>query len=274
MVQMSTVWDRTTAFIASAMASVLPIAIALLFVPIALELVLQPALLTGDALVRAVVTLVLAAAQLTGTLALIVLVLGATLHAGEAARAALARLLVVIGILILLGMIGALVAVPMGIGLAASGINVAALRTGTAGAPSISPGLALFLVLYAIAYVVFVVWATARLIVIEPVILAERRGVGAIGRAFALTRGLTWRIVGVLILYAVVATVAILAAREVFGALFGLIAGGDGAITVASVLTAIVVAVVSAGFKTVAAVFVGKLYQAIGEAREGHSEPL
>lgn len=274
MVQMSTVWDRTTAFIASAMPAVLPVAIALLFVPITLELVLQPALPIGNPLVRAVVTLVLAAVQLTGTLALIVLALGATLHAGEAVRAALARLLVVIGILILLGIIGALVALPMGIGLAASGVNVAAFRAGEAGNPSMSAGLALFLAFYAIAYIVFVVWATARLIVIEPVILAERQGIGAIRRAFALTRGLIWRIVGVLILYAIVATVAILAAREVFGALFGLIAGGEGVITVASVLTAIVIGVVSAGFKTVAAVFVGKLYQAIVEAREGYSEPL
>jgi hypothetical protein len=274
MVQMSTVWDRTTAFVGSAMSAVLPIAIGLLFVPITTELVLQPALLTADPLVRAVVTLVLTAIQLTGTLALIVLALGATLHAGEAVRAALARLLVAIGILLLLGIIGVIVALPMGIGLVASGVNVAAFRAGGAMTPSISPGLALFLVLYAIAYIVFVVWATARLIVIEPVILAERRGIGAIGRAFALTRGLTWRIVGVLILYAIVATVAVLAAREVFGALFGLIAAGEGTITVASVLTAIVVAIVSAGFKTLAAVFVGKLYQAAGDAHEGHAEPL
>lgn len=272
MVEMSTVWDRTSAFVASATAAVLPIAAVLLFVPIAVEIVFMPAL-AAHQWAQQLLTIVLWIVELSGTLALIVLALGATLHAGEAFRAAVARLPQAIGILVLLFIVAGVTALPLGIVLAASGVDITALKTGAAAPmPAISPGLALFLVVYAIAWIVFVVWATARLIVIEPVILAERRGIGAIARAFALTRGLTWRIVGVLILYAIVATVAVLAAREVFGTLFGLIASGDGTITLATILTALVVALVSAGFKTVAAVFVGKLYQAVGEAAERRAD--
>ena len=81
------------------------------------------------------------------------------------------------------------------------------------------------------------------------------------------------RLVGVLILYAIVATIAVLAAKMVFGSIFALIAPNDGDIGLATVLTSIVVAAVSTAFKGIAAIFVAKLYQAIADAHEQAAEP-
>jgi hypothetical protein len=272
-VQMSTIWDRTTAFAGSALSAVLPIALLLFVLPLTIEHACAPIIQQQGPLIRLTVTFVLWVVELTGTLALIVLALGATLSPGEAVRAAAARLPIAVGIMVLLGLLAALAALPIGIIMATSGVDLDALQAGnTAAVSAMAPGSTLFIALYALAYVVLLIWATARLLVVDAVILAERRGLGAILRSVRLTRGLTWRIIGVLILYAIVATVAVLAARTVFGSIFALFAGGDGAITLATILTAIIVAIVSAGFKTVAALFIGKLYAAIVESEERFAE--
>src|SRR3546814_5010707 len=80
----------------------------------------------------------------------------------------------------------------------------------------------------------------ARLLPLNSVVVAERRGVGAIRRAFGLTRGLALRIVGVVILFFVVWGVSAMAATTVLGSIFQLAFGGEGAITLATVLTGVV----------------------------------
>lgn len=274
MVQISTVWDRTTAFASAAIAAILPIALLLLFLPVSIQLAVAPLLLKQTLAVRVVVMVAFWAVELLGTLSLIVLALGATLHPGEAVRAALARLGLAIAIFILFFIAILLLCIPFGVVVAASGMDIAQLQAGNpVGAGSLSAGGAWFLLLYMLALLIFGFWIAARLLVIEPVILAERRGIGAIARAFALTRGLALRLVGVLILYAIVATIAVLAAKMVFGSIFALIAPNDGNIGLATVLTSIVVAAVSTAFKVIAAIFVAKLYQAIAEAHERAAEP-
>ncbi|TPG39655.1 hypothetical protein EAH79_13165 [Sphingomonas koreensis] len=282
MVQMGTVWDRTTAFVAQAMAAILPIAILLIFLPVSVQIALQPIIVKATIGTRIELLAAFWAIELLGTLAIIVLALGATNRPGEACRAALARWLPTIGIFAVLAIIAGVLAAPMGLGAHASGIDFAALQTDpdAAAASGLSPGLALFLLLYGLAYIVVMMWATARLLVIEPVVLAERRGIGAIVRAVALTRKLTWRIIGVLLLYAIVSTIAVLAAQTVFGSVLRLIAPDDGDIGIASVITAIVVGAISTGFKVLAAVFVAMLYRAVSDLHlaavdrvEGLAEP-
>jgi hypothetical protein len=269
MVQMSTVWDRTTAFASSALGAVMPIALVLLFVPVSVQLAVTPLLVKQVLSVRVVVMALFWAVELLGTLSIMVLALGATLRPGEAVRAALPRLGPTIAIFILFLIAIGVLCVPFGIAIAGAGVDMAQLQAGNAaGAGNLSGGAALFILGYGLVLVILGFWLTARLLVIEPVILAERRGLGAIMRAFRLTKGLALRIVGVLILYAIVATIAVLAAQTVFGSIFALIAPDDGSIGIATVLTAVVVAAVSTTFKVIAAVFVAKLYMAIAEAHE------
>ena len=274
MVQISTVWDRTTAFASAAVAAIMPIALLLLFLPVSIQLAIAPLLAGQTVAIRLVVMALFWAVELLGTLSLIVLALGATLRPGEAVRAALARLGPTIAIFILFFVVLAILCIPFGAVIAAAGMNLTQLQAGDPlGAGSLGAGGAWFLLLYALALVVFGFWITARLLVIEPVILAERRGIGSIARAFALTKGFALRLVGVLILYAIVATVAVLAAQMVFGSLFALVAPNDGGVGLATVLTSIVVAAVSTAFKVIAAIFVAKLYQAIADAHERAAEP-
>jgi len=275
MVQMSTVWDRTTAFASSALPAIMPIALVLLFLPVSIQLALTPLLLKQAAAVRVVAMAVFWAIELLGTLSLMVLALGATLRPGEAVRGALPRLGPTIAIFILMFVAIVILCLPIGGILAAAGMNMAELRAGNpAGMGSMSAGGAWFVLIYALVLFVFAFWITARLLVIEPVILAERRGFGAIARAFRMTRGLALRIVGVLILYAIVATIAVLAAQTVFGAIFALVAPNDGDIGIATVLTSVVVGAVSTAFKVIAAIFVAKLYMAITEAGEQAADPV
>ena len=75
---------------------------------------------------------------------------------------------------------------------------------------------------------------------------------------------MTWRLIGIVILYFAVSQVAGLAAKTVFGTGFRLAGGGAaGTIGVGTVLTAIIVAAISAVFSTLAAVFAAKLYVAV-----------
>jgi hypothetical protein len=269
MVQMSTVWERTTAFASSALAAIMPIALVLLFVPVSVQIAVTPLLAKQAMSVRVVVMALFWAVELLGTLSIMVLALGATLRPGAAVRTALPRLGPTIAIFILFLVVVGVLSVPFGIAIAGAGVDMAQLQAGNAaGAGNLSAGAALFILGYGLVLVILGFWLTARLLVIEPVILAERRGAGAITRAFRLTGGLALRIVGVLILYAIVATIAVLAAQTVFGSIFALIAPDDGAIGIATVLTAVVVAAVSTAFKVIAAVFVAKLYMAIVEVHE------
>jgi hypothetical protein len=270
MLQIGTVWDRTTAFASSMTSAILPIALLLVFLPVSVQTALEPLLLKMSIGPRLGAMTIFWAMELLGTLAIIVLALGATNRAGEAVRAASPRLLPAIGIFVLLGIVAGVLALPMIIGMKGAGIGLTAMQAGFT--PSlITPGLALFVALYGIAYIIVIIWATARLLVIEPVVLAERRGIGAIMRSVRLTRGMTWKLVGVLLLYGIVASIAALAAETVFGSILRLIAPDDGDIGIASVITAIIVAAVSTAFKVLAAIFVGKLYLAAEDTAEGLS---
>ena len=111
------------------------------------------------------------------------------------------------------------------------------------------------------------IWFSARLALVIPTMVMERRGLGVFVRSFKLTRPIQWKILGVLILYVIVLFVSYLAAKLVFGSIFGLIAGGDGAVTVATVLTSILVSVVLTGFSVLATAFTAKLYLAVRDAR-------
>lgn len=267
MVQMSSVWDRTAAFVSAALGQIIPIALVLLFVPVSIQLAIAPVVAKQAVTTQLSITAILWAIQLLGTLGLTVLALGGTRRPGAAVRAALARLGPTIAISLMLIGAGIVLFVPIAVIVANAGVDFTALQApDQTSAGHIGSGAGWFLLLYGLVLFVFIVWVTARLLVIAPVILAERRGIGAITRAFSRTRGLALKIVGVMILYAIVATIAVGAAKLMFGSIFSLIAPNDGDIGVATVLTAIVTGAVATAFKALAAIFVAKLYQAIGDA--------
>ena len=273
MVKMGTVWDRTAEFLTDNIAAIIPIALLAFFVPASIEGNFQAAIDGASPqliLALRLVQLAFGLLSLWGTLAITAMALdiAGTDTAGRiAAKRFPAALLVAIvcfaAVLVLL--------LPVPAVLGANGIDMMAMAQGRD--VDLSPGLAGFVAIYLILLAGFLLWAAARLMVTTPVIVREGRWLSAFRQSWKLTRGVTWRVIGVMLLFVLVSWVSILAANTVFGSVFALIAGGDRAgVTLAGVLTSIVVAAVQTGFTVLIPAFTAKLYLALTAAaglREG-----
>jgi hypothetical protein len=272
---MGTVWDRTTAFLGDRTAALMPIVLLLLFVPVCVQGIVTPLMETGEGTRTAIglLVLILTLVMVWGQLSIVALVVEPGASASAAASTGGRRLLPAIGIGILVGLIFFVIALPLVIAFASSGVHLVAVAPGRwMPEGSMSSGLKLFIGLYALAYVVFLFWLGARFALINSVVVAERRGIGAIKRAFLLTRGLALRIVGVIILFLVVYAVCSMAVTTVLGSLFELLFGGEGAVTLATVLTAIASGVVTTAFTALAAAFLAELYLAARALRDTPAE--
>lgn len=261
-VTMSIVWDRTAEFLSDNFAQILPVALLAFFLPASIEGSVSAAVAGSGMSVQlaaALVQLLFAVLSLWGTLALTVMALdllsdaSAPQIAGRRLPAMLLLSMVLIGAMVVL-------LLPMPIALVLSGIQLQTLSATTLSA--VPAGTAAFIALYLLALVILGVWVGARLMLVTPVLVREHRLFAAIPRSWQLTRGMGFRLLGVLILYAVVSWVAVLAANLVFGSIFALIArDGDGnGVGLSDVLTSIVNGVVQSGFMVILPVFAAKLY--------------
>ena len=170
-----------------------------------------------------------------------------------------------LGITMLLTFVAALFVVPPVIVLLNSGFDFAAAASGSSVQMTPpSANAAAFVALYGLAFLLVAIWIGARLVLLNPVILNERRGIGAIRRSVQLTKGLTWRIIGVLILFAIVMLVSTWAAQSVTGIIFRLALGANG-IATATFLSGVVATIVTTVFTALAAVFTAQLYVAVRE---------
>lgn len=276
MVRMSGVWDRASDVIAGRRGILASIALLFVWLP---GLVRAAARLAVNGAGPAAAAPMPGSFWLVSILGLAVLVLGAignlalvavasdpSVGRGEALRIALNRLGAYVGIMLLVITAFVVLAVPLVIAVLSAYPSLAALQAGAV--PQVSAGLGLFVLVYSLVLAVFFLWVEARLLVVlVPVIVNERLGLRSVARAFALTRGLTWRIVGVLLLFLVVFVVALLAAQGVVGVTLRLLLGYDH-LALALFLTAAIVSMVSCAFSVVISVFSAQLYVA---ARDGGS---
>ena len=272
MLTMSAVWDRTAEFLRDHRRDVVAVAGLAIFAPAALSGIVAPLRPGAGAGLTAALGLLGLATSLVsvwGQAAVCALALDPAQSLRRALAGAGRRLALIVGLGLAVGIgLGLLLLPVIGI-LAAGGADFTAMAAGTA--PDIGPGTAGGIALYGLVLLPVLLWLAARLSLVTPVVLAERLGFASFRRSFALTRGLAMRIIGVVLLYAVVTIVAMLAARFVFGTVLALIAGGEGRVSVASVLTAVVTAAVSAGFSVLAAAFTAKLYLAARDRSPGRS---
>jgi hypothetical protein len=272
-VKMGNVWDRAVEFLSDHIALILPIAIFALIVPTSITGSLQELATTGSMPVRSGLTLLglgFAILGIWAQLAISAMAIDPE-YARRATATATARLFPAIGVYLVLFLAVFLVlfAQVFVLGLA-GGYDFSQIQWGqqTMQQLQLPPGLRGWVGLLFLVEALVLIGLLARLAPLTGVIVAERRGLGAIRRAFQLTRGLTWKLIGVVILYAVVAWVATAAAQFVFGSIMRIIAGGDGPVTVAGVVTSVVVASVGATFTVLAAAFTAKLYVATARAHE------
>lgn len=269
-VKIGDVWDQTTDVLAGRAGLLTPVAALAFFLPAVVQSAVgaYAAQTIGGAAVGVVVGLIGLVAALWGSLTVIGIASHPDTTRQAAGQAAARRLGPALLVSLVLGAAAILAVLPIGIAMAAAGFDFRAAARGPGGGASgpIAPGAALFVLLYSLVLLVAGLWIGARLAVLSPVILRERRGIGAIGRSFVLTRGLTLKLIGVIVLLAIVWSVAALAAQYVVFVPLRLILGPANQAT-ATWLGGIASAAVSAVFSTMAAVFTARLYAAIASAR-------
>lgn len=264
MISMGNVWDRTAAFISDNLGAVLPIALAAIFVPSVISgnlTDLQHGATPGLTMALSFGSLLLALVTFWGQLAITALALDPAAGRG-AAGTATSRFPAAILVMLVVILAGLAAAIPVGIILVAGGVDLSAMQSNAM--PEIAPATAGVVAIYLLLLLPVALWLAARLAVMLPVIVGEGRAIGTFSRSWRLTRGVALRIVGVIILYAVVSTVANLAATTAFGAIMYLVAGSpEGGLSLATVLTTVVGGAVSTAFTVLGTVFAAKLFVAL-----------
>ena len=269
---MSTVWDRTAEFLSDNLAALLPIVLLGIFVPLTLLGNLMPLIgssgQVGDWTLGGIVFL-LAIVTTWGAIAITALAFDPAAGRAAAVTTANRRILPVLGVGLVTTLGVIMLAAPIGVALGLSGLDMTAMAAGKPPSGTVNGWALSFAIFYMIAFMVFLLWGYARFVLlITPIMVMERRGLGVYARAFVLTRRIGWKVIGVVLLYGIVSWVASSAARTVFGSVFGLLIGGEGPVSLASVLTQIVVAAISTLFSVLSVAFVAKLYLATRDARE------
>ena len=274
MAKMGTVWDRTAEFLSDNLPAVLPVALIAFFVPASIEGSFEAAkngASTGLMLVFLCAQIAFGILSLWGSLTIIAMALDMQdgPRAGAVARA---RLLPALVVSIVEFAAVLLLMLPIPLILMAGGFDMIALASGTSPAAAAAAaasgagvqGALWGVALYGLLLCGLLLWLGARLIVAMPVIVRQRLMLSALAESWKLTRGGAWRIVGVILLFALVSWVSILAAKLVFGTVFTLVAGGPAeGVSLAGVLTSIVVAAVQTGFTVLVPAFTAKLYLAL-----------
>jgi hypothetical protein len=267
MVRIGTVWDRTVEVLKGRANILVPIAIVSLFLPSVVNTGLAAFGPTGTggagtggvALLGMVVALAVLLANIWGQLAMLAVATHPATTRADAGRQATARLLPALGVILALGVLFALALVPVVGAIMSAGVD---LTRGSVSVQSLPPGVSGFVGLYSLVLLVVAFVVGARLILLNPVILNERRGLGAVMRSFRLTRGLTLKIVGVMILFAIVLLIPMLAVQAVVGVIARLILGADSLPAIAF-LAGTAGAAVTSLFSVVAAAFTAQLYVAV-----------
>jgi len=264
MAKMGTVWDRTAEFLSDNLGAILPVALLAFFVPASIEGSFQAAKTgAGPALTLSLyaVQIAFGILSLWGSLTIAAMALDMA-DVRAAGRIGRERLLPALAVSVLVFAAMLVLALPVPLALQLGGYDLMEIARGNA--VSLSPQIAGGIALYGLVAIGLILWLGARLFVTNPVIVREKRMFSALRQSWKLTRGMTWRIIGVMLLFALVSWVSILAANMVFGSIFTLVAGGpaDG-ISLAGVLTSVVVAAVQTGFTVLVPAFTAKLYLAL-----------
>jgi hypothetical protein len=279
MVRMSDVWDRASDVIARRSGILVSIALLFLWLPGLVRTVATVAVRgsatmaspgpatasPGGVLLLGLLGLAALVLALIGHLALVAVAGDPAIGRDAALRVARRRFWPYVGIMAIV--IAALTILSLPLLIAVARVYPALAAMGAGGLPQVGSGTGWFVLVYSVALAVLVLWVEARLIVVlTPIVVNERLGLGSIARAWALTRGLTWRIVGVLLLFAVVSLVAVLAVQGAVGVTLRLLLGGS-QVGLVLFLTMAAVSLVGCVIAVVVAAFSAQLYLAISGGR-------
>jgi len=269
MISIGTVWDRTTDVLAGRAGILATIAVALFILPSVAQSALD-ALLPAQGSAQhlgGILSIVAGILTVWGTLAATAVASDPAVTRDRAFAIGAARLPAGIGAFAVVLLAAVLVALP-GIALLASAGFDWARAQQNLDQPQLDVARAGWALLYFLAYLIVWLWISARLVPLLPIVVNERLGLGAFRRSLALTRGSALKLIGVILLYAIVLSVVVLAASSIVGLVFRLILGPDALATVAFV-AGLAVAVITALFSVVQSVFSAQFYLAARDARDG-----
>lgn len=264
MPRISTIWDRTTEVLAGRAGILTTIAALLLFAPAVAQAVL--AATTGaESIVVSLWNIVALVLTIWASLSLTAVASDPAVTREGALATGLARLGAGLGILVIAMVIALLALVPGVLLLVAGGLKF--LPTGKIDPASAAGTAALVGMLYFFVLSLVALWVSARLVPLFAIVVNERRGLGAFRRSFELTRGSTLKLIGVMILYAIVLFVVFAAATTVVGLILRLVLGTEAAAAI-SIGVAVVAGVVTAGAAVVQNVFSAQFYVATAAERD------
>ena len=268
MISMGTVWDRTMAVITGRAAILASIAALLLVGPPIVQAAIEAVGGTSAAvkLAGGLVSILVFLSATLGALAITAVATDPAVDRSTALAIGGARIGPMLGVIIVLGIAAFIATLPGVLLLVFSGFDVERARAGLS-QDNLDVAMFGLSMLYFLVLCVACVWLGAKLVPLLGVVVNERRGLGALRRSFALTRGSTLKLIGVLILYSIVLLVVLLAATSIVGLAVRLFVGADGAAWVAFAIAA-VNAIITAIFSIIQAVFSGQFYLAAREARD------
>jgi hypothetical protein len=211
--------------------------------------VLAPPQLSGGRMALFLVAfLVIFVLSLWGNLTITLLALRRQGVIGDAFRSASGRILPLIGASLLLGIGLFILCLPL---VAMFGSSIANGRT---------PGGGFVLLIF--VYVILFFFIFTRLMLMTPVAAAEAIGpIGIIRRAWALSSGHFWKLLGFFLLLMIAIIVIMMVVGALFGILIALLFGAPTPGSLASVLVLLVSGVVQAVFVMVFATMLARIYE-------------
>lgn len=250
----SKAWEETAAFVERETRLLVPLALALLFLPSVIVGMAAPLRTNGDQ--EAGIYVVLLVLQLliglAGQLAISRLALGHREQLGDSIRHGLRRLPALVGAT-------AIAVFPLSLLTGAVLTMVRAISPG--GTVTASPGVALVLLVVLTALLVALVIVGVRCLLNNAIASVEPGGpVRILKRGFAMTKGSAWRLLGAALLFLIGGFVAIFALSSIVGLLVTFLLGRPEPWSVAALLLALVGAAAQAALATVFSVFFARLY--------------
>ncbi len=254
-ISMSSIWDETVVLLRREAPLMVPLAFATIGIGSAVSSLAQGAIQQagGNGVSGLVFLALLIATLLTlvGNLAVMALALRPGMSVGEALRLAAQRLPKMVVILILIGLVVMLMIIPLAVILVASGVDMQAK------VPDVPP----LAILYALVVIAALLYLFARTFTLNGLVIDKNPPIiETIKQTFAATRGLVGKIIGVTILFIVVAAILDWATILISGAAFALVGKMIGSPFAAQMMTALVGGMVSAGLSLVSTLFAARLY--------------
>jgi hypothetical protein len=269
MVNMGNVWDRTTEFLTDNMRALMPIVLAAILAPSIVNSLVGGAGPAMNAVVVQAITLACVLTTLWAQLAVIALALDPDGGRSRATSTATGKFGAGVAAMLILLVILAILAAPVVGVMMANGVDFSALGAGGMARANLKGGAATFVSLYSIVLGLLVLFVMVRLALLYPVIVAEGGIVSAIRRAWALSRGMVWKMIGVWLLFGIVYFVGLAAVTSGIGVVIGLFADMQNPFSVGRILVAILGGAVTTVFTLIVAAFSAQLYRAATSAREG-----